>query len=645
MSGARPGLISVIMPCFNSEAFVEASVRSALTQEGVDVELIAIDDGSTDGTLEILERLAREHAGRMTVACLPHRGPFPARNEGLRKASGDLVAFLDADDYWAVDALRRLKQAIEAADAELAYCGWQNVGPAAPSTTPYVPPDYLASDPVAAFLQSCPWPIHAALTRRAAITAVGGFSERAFSAMDYDLWLRLLAHTRRFVRVPEVLAFYRWHGKGQISAIKGRQVIDAWEAKRAFVAAHPELVSHLGRRRIRELVNGSLHVAALQAHWRGDPATAQQLFRKIVRARDVRLREARHALASLLPAPIFRSLQRDPGGEAAPQAPASIHAERSAAAPVVSVVMPCYNGARFLRTSLGSLVAQSFTDFEVVFVDDGSTDGSAEVASALADARIRVVRQSNSGVSAARNRGLASARGEYIAFLDADDTWHPAFLARMVEALAARKDAALAYCGWQNVGLAGGRGAPFVPPDYETTDKCAELIETCPWPIHAALTRREAIERAGGFDERFAVGEDFLLWMEIACFSPIVRVPEVLAYYHHHEGAQATKDRLRAALEPYRAQRTFLGRHAELRATIGRKRVRQLTLGRLLSRGYASYWAGDLEAARTVFRTVMSSGYGRPRDWRYMLPALLPGSMHAALLTRLRRPQSADERH
>ncbi|MCX7894142.1 MAG: glycosyltransferase [Burkholderiales bacterium] len=463
--------------------------------------------------------------------------------------------------------------------------------------------------------------------------------------MDYDLWLRLLAHTRRFVRVPEVLAFYRWHGVGQISAAKGRQVVDAWQAKREFVAAHPDLVGHLGRRRIRELVNGSLHAAAFQAHWHGDSASAQQLFRTLLRARDVRPREGKHAIASLLPAAFFRKLQREVGGDVAPRGSPAVPAERAMPTPVVSVVMPCYNGARFLQTSLGSVIGQTFADFELVFVDDGSTDGSAEVAASMADERIRIIRQANSGVSAARNRGLASARGAYIAFLDADDTWDPAFLARMVAALATRPDAALAYCGWQNVGLAGGRGAPFVPPDYETAEKCADLIEACPWPIHAALTRRAAIEAAGGFDERFAVGEDFLLWMEIACFNPIVRVPEVLAYYHHHEGAQATKNRLRAALEPYRAQRKFLAHHPEVHARLGGGRVRELTLGRLLKKGYASYWAGDLEAARVVFRTVMRSAYGRPRDWKYMLPALLPRSMHAALLARLRDPQSAHGRH
>jgi glycosyltransferase involved in cell wall biosynthesis len=303
-----PGLISVIMPCFNAEAFVEESVRSALTQHEVAAELVAIDDGSTDATAEILARLARAFAGRMTVLRTPNRGPYPARNEGLRRARGEFVAFLDADDYWAADALRRLKEALEGSHADVAYCGWQNFGQGAPGTRPYVPPNYLAEDPVAAFLESCPWPIHAALTRRAALEAVGGFSERCYSSMDYDLWLRLMAHTRAIVRVPEVLAHYRWHDRGQISSVKWRQALDAWRVRRDFAASHPDLVRHLHGPRLRELVDGSLRRAAYEAHWRGDATSAQRLFRAMLWGGVIGRRDLKHALGSLLPGPLFRAL-------------------------------------------------------------------------------------------------------------------------------------------------------------------------------------------------------------------------------------------------------------------------------------------------------------------------------------------------
>jgi hypothetical protein len=189
----HPELASVVMPCFNARAFVEQAVRSALGQDYADVELIVVDDGSTDGSREVLARLAGEYAGRMTVLQQNNQGPYPARNAGLRHAQGSLVAFLDADDYWAPNCLDTLWRALRAAQADLAYCGWQNVGEGGPGKEPYVPPHYEAGDTVALFLKGCPWPIHAALMRRSVLEQVGGFSTRMFSSMDYDLWLRILA--------------------------------------------------------------------------------------------------------------------------------------------------------------------------------------------------------------------------------------------------------------------------------------------------------------------------------------------------------------------------------------------------------------------------------------------------------------------
>ena len=150
--------------------------------------------------------------------------------------------------------------------------------------------------------------------------------------------------------------------------------------------------------------------------------------------------------------------------------------------PLVSIIMPCYNGEAFLAEAVGSVLAQTFRDFELIVVDDGSTDGSADILARYVDP-VRVIRQTNRGVSAARNVGIAAARGDFIAFLDADDTWESEFLDEMVKGMADPRTA-IAYCGWQNVGV--GAGKPFVPPDYEGPDKMGHLLCFASlWPIHA----------------------------------------------------------------------------------------------------------------------------------------------------------------
>lgn len=299
--------------------------------------------------------------------------------------------------------------------------------------------------------------------------------------------------------------------------------------------------------------------------------------------------------------------------------------------PRVSVVMPMFNAVSFLARSVGSLEHQTVADWELIVIDDGSTDGSADWIAARADGeRIRLIQQRNAGVSAARNRGIEAARGDYIAFLDADDEWDPEFLSSMLDAM--RDDVVLAYCGWQNVGLAGPRGRPFIPPDYEGPDKAISLFTACRWPIHAALTRRDAILRAGGFSADLSHAEDYALWLEVAMTGTIALVERVLAIYHFHGAAQASANRARAALQFLTAQSRFLARHPDFGQRLGRRRVREATLGTLRDRGFECYWQRDLDAARAIFRRVLRGAYLRFSDLPYTLPALLPAAIHRQLL-------------
>jgi len=300
-------LISVIMPCYNAARYVTEAATSALGQSHRHIELIIVDDGSTDGSDVLLKGLAAAYSDRVQLLYTNRLGPYPARNVGLRQAHGELIAFLDADDYWVPTTLEKLYQAVVERGADLSYCGWQNVGEGIQSA-PHVPPAYEADDPVGHFLRTCPWPIHAALVRRSMVDRLGGFSERCFSSMDYDFWLRTLALTRNIVRVPEVLAFYRWHDTGQISAVKWRQVLDALDAQQAFIGTHPGLVAHLSPARLKDLTEGQILRQAYRAFWKRDLVSAQKLFRHAAARGTFGLRDIRHVASALLPLPLYRGL-------------------------------------------------------------------------------------------------------------------------------------------------------------------------------------------------------------------------------------------------------------------------------------------------------------------------------------------------
>ena len=308
MDNFDPTLISVVMPCRNAAPYVEEAVASVLGQSYPQVELVVVDDGSTDGSTEILQRLAAEQPERITLLFQSRDGPFAARNRALGHANGNYIAFLDADDTWQPDALARLHDALETQLADIAYCGWQAIGNAATDTQPNIPPEFDAGGAVLQFLQQSPWPINSVLIRRPLIDELRGFSERAPTAMDDDLWLRMLARQPRLVRVPEVLAFQRQHLRRNTHTPQWRQVFDAVAVRRDFVRHHPEAVARLTPARLHELLYEPLLREAYRCHWRNDTESARRLFRRAFRKADWKAGDLKHLVASLLPAPLYRSL-------------------------------------------------------------------------------------------------------------------------------------------------------------------------------------------------------------------------------------------------------------------------------------------------------------------------------------------------
>jgi glycosyltransferase involved in cell wall biosynthesis len=289
--------------------------------------------------------------------------------------------------------------------------------------------------------------------------------------------------------------------------------------------------------------------------------------------------------------------------------------------PRISIVMPCYNSEAFVAAAVDSVLAQTCQDFELIVIDDGSTDGSAAILASYGE-RLRVLRQPNHGVSAARNVGIAAARGEFIGFLDADDWWEPDFLEAMLGGMSDPRTA-IAYCGWQNVGV--GEGKPFVPPDYEGPDKLHHLLRFASlWPIHAILIRRNMMPPGIPFNPEYPACEDYDLWLRIASFHRIQRVPRVLAYYRKHGDANATSDQARVARFNLLVKQRFLADFPELARHIPRARLREYLAGGIVDRGYRCLWKGDLKNAHGIFRHALRTGVIGLKDLKYAIPALLP---------------------
>lgn len=238
-----------------------------------------------------------------------------------------------------------------------------------------------------------------------------------------------------------------------------------------------------------------------------------------------------------------------------------------------SVVVPLFNKVRYIERTLASVVAQSWEDWEVVVVDDGSTDGSAECVAALADPRIRLIRQANAGVAAARNRGIAEAQGEWVAFLDADDWHHPRYLAALDCLIEAYPAASVVATRYRSV--VDRDDLELQPWPIDPADETVEVIRDLParWLQGTTLFTSSVAVRttllrslSSCFPVGESLGEDLDLWFRLAERSPVIlsHAP-LVARLWVPEGLSTAASSLR---EP-----PFLGRMAR-RAASGRMRPR-----------------------------------------------------------------------
>ncbi|MBP2146913.1 glycosyltransferase involved in cell wall biosynthesis [Methanofollis sp. W23] len=217
--------------------------------------------------------------------------------------------------------------------------------------------------------------------------------------------------------------------------------------------------------------------------------------------------------------------------------------------PGVSVVVPLYNKGRYIGRALRSVLSQTFPDFEVIVVDDGSTDGGDLLVGEVCDPRVRLVTQDNRGVSAARNRGVSEARAGWIAFLDADDEWMPVFLANVMRLREVFPGAGAYATAWMKVEQEGGERRPATyrrlpPPPWEgylPSYFLAAANATQPVISSAVMVPREVILEVGGFPEDAQVGEDLTTWFRIALTREIVFTWEYGAVYHMEAANRTTE--------------------------------------------------------------------------------------------------------
>ncbi|MEO0141566.1 MAG: glycosyltransferase family 2 protein [candidate division WOR-3 bacterium] len=217
--------------------------------------------------------------------------------------------------------------------------------------------------------------------------------------------------------------------------------------------------------------------------------------------------------------------------------------------PVVSVIIPLYNKERFVPRAIDSVLGQSFQKFEIIVVDDCSTDKGPEKIRKFADPRIRLLRtKRNSGPGLARDLGIKASVGELVAFLDADDEWKPQFLERCVRFIRVHPEAGLVATGYEIYRKGSHEKVVLDVPEGIVNPFVLWLRASFAWTSGITM-KKESYITVGGFEYGLRQGEDVNLWFKVAMKYPIGYIPEALAIYHLDAGERITS-------------RWFLGRPA-----------------------------------------------------------------------------------
>ncbi len=302
-----------------------------------------------------------------------------------------------------------------------------------------------------------------------------------------------------------------------------------------------------------------------------------------------------------------------------------------AALPSVSVVMPCYNAEAFIGQAIRSVLDQRYAGrLQLIVVDDGSSDRSAEVAESFPE--VTLLRQRNGGPAAARNRGIALATGELVAFLDADDQWTAGSLMARVDCLLADPGISVAFgdlSQWFPDGEAGTAPSDEAWPLPDFLDPALAsgwlyphiLLDTI-ISIITALVRRQVFDAVGVFDESLRMGEDYEFWIRVAQAHRFRKVDRVVARYRRHAGGTTLETRVE--ISEYEVVRAAMSRYGL--AGAGRLALPRGALARRLYRlcfdhGYFHYWHGDPRVAADSFRKAIGHRALQPKALAYLAAA------------------------
>ncbi|NJK67621.1 MAG: glycosyltransferase [Microcoleus sp. SU_5_3] len=524
--------VSVIIPAYNGDRYIAQAVESVISQTYTNWELIVVDDGSTDDTRQALQ----PYIDRIHYVYQQNQGVAAARNCGIREAKGELIAFLDQDDFLLSD---KLAAQIALFDTQpslgIVNSGWRIVKEQGENIFDVTPWEYLPQLDLKTWIVYMPLLPSAMMFSRQWLERVGGFDSEYDSVDDADLILRLALSGCEAAWLPQVTVCYRQHGQNVSIQRVEKQANLAIKLKQNLFSRSdlPEDIRQLEKPAFYEILTWM----AWQLYYSGYPVQAVDYYQKsffytpyspekTVIDWVARLTTISKSYGMY---PDLQSLRNLPEWK---QLMVSILPKKTAR---VSVIIPTYNSDRYIIQAVESVLNQTYQNWEIIIVDDGSTDNTRQLLAPYLDL-IQYIYQDNQGAAIARNSACKLAKGEFLAFLDSDDSFLPEKLEKQIACFDADPTLDLVQTGWVIVDQ-NNQGIYGVKPWEEAPklDLEAFVFYKSVRPS-AMMLRREWWERLGGFDPRFPPTEDLDFVLRLAlkgCKS--VWLKEILTCYRQHD--------------------------------------------------------------------------------------------------------------
>ena len=455
--------VSIIIPVYNGHKYLSDAIDSAINQTYRNIEVIVVNDGSRDDGKT--RAVAKRYGSRIRYIEQENKGVAGALNTGLAAMSGDVFCWLSHDDVYRPNKIERQVDFFNRLDRDdvILFSNYALIDETGKVTGETAMERVIGDKPQLALLRGCINGCTVFVPKKI-FDDLGSFDENLRYTQDYDMWKRMAAR-HSFVLMPEILVNYRMHSeRGSLHPGATEEANELWI----------DLVDSTSLGDRVSIAGSSLRFFRSQAEFLA--ATPYQLA-------------TAHALK---------------------------RAETCIKTTKVSVVIPFFNRIATAKRAILSAGAQTHQNLEIIAVDDGSTEDSAELdLMATADQRLRILRKRNGGPASARNEGMNVATGEYIAFLDSDDTWAAdkisVQMGQMQEGgyLFSHTSYNLVHPR-SNLGIATRSTGKLRGTIYPG------VIGMCPIHTSTVMLHRRLFQDGYRFPEAFRIGEDCLLWIDIA---------------------------------------------------------------------------------------------------------------------------------